>query len=122
VPFCRELLSCQLMVMVILTCRVKFCTFSYSMVLDQDNPLILSVMKGTATCYSYFPEDKIEQFPLGVGTNTVLIAGLQVNAWLLLVLKMQAKPGIVHTSCPHVSKLTFLYLPSSTVILGGVYF
>nr|CAB3236718.1 dolichyl-diphosphooligosaccharide--protein glycosyltransferase 48 kDa subunit [Phallusia mammillata] len=49
------------------------------MVLDQENALILGIMKGSPTCYSYFPDDKIDQYPLGVGTSTVLIAGLQAR-------------------------------------------
>ena len=49
------------------------------MVLDQDNSLILPIMRGTATCYSFFPDEKIDQFPLGIGSSTVLMAGLQVR-------------------------------------------
>ncbi|XP_002124569.2 dolichyl-diphosphooligosaccharide--protein glycosyltransferase 48 kDa subunit [Ciona intestinalis] len=61
------------------------------MVLDQENPLVLPIMKGSATCYSYFTDDKIEQYPLGVGTNTVLVAGLQArnNARLVFAGSLQ---------------------------------
>ncbi|XP_076817367.1 dolichyl-diphosphooligosaccharide--protein glycosyltransferase 48 kDa subunit-like [Clavelina lepadiformis] len=49
------------------------------MVLDNENPLILSIMKGSPTCYSFFPESKIDQYPLAVGSSTVLVAGLQAR-------------------------------------------
>jgi len=49
------------------------------MVLDSDNPLILPVLKGTKTCYSYFPDEVIESYPHGVGSNTMLITALQAR-------------------------------------------
>lgn len=49
------------------------------MVLDQDNSLILPIMKGTTTCYSFFPDEKIDQYPLGIGSSTILLAGLQAR-------------------------------------------
>ena len=57
------------------------------MALDYENPLVLPLVRGAATSYTYFPNDKIKQFPLGVGTNTVLVSALQVR--LCLVMQMQ---------------------------------
>ena len=60
-----------------------FCVFS--MALDAENPLILPIVRGAPTSYSYFPDDKIKHFPLGVGSNTVLVAGLQVSNYCIHV-------------------------------------
>ena len=49
------------------------------MVADQDNPLVLDIMTGSTTSYSYFPDDKIEEYPHAVGKSTLLIAGLQAR-------------------------------------------
>lgn len=49
------------------------------MVLDSDNPLVLPILKGTKTCYTYFPEEKIDQYPHGVGSNTMLITAIQAR-------------------------------------------
>jgi len=49
------------------------------MVLDAENPLVLPVLKGTKTCYTYFPDEKIDQYPHGVGSNTMLITALQAR-------------------------------------------
>ena len=49
------------------------------MVADVDNPLVLEVMSGYTTSYSYFTEDKIEEYPHAVGRSTLLIAGLQAR-------------------------------------------
>jgi len=49
------------------------------MALDGENPLVLPIVRGAATTYTYFPSDKIKHFPLGVGTNTVLVSALQVS-------------------------------------------
>merc|ERR1712183_23440 len=40
------------------------------------SPLIL---KGTSTCYTYFPDEAIDQYPHAVGSNTVLIAAIQAR-------------------------------------------
>lgn len=49
------------------------------MVVDSENPLVLPILKGTATCYTYFPDEKIDSYPHGVGTNTMLITALQAR-------------------------------------------
>lgn len=49
------------------------------MVADLDNPLVLEVMSGYTTSYSYFSDDKIEEYPHAVGKSTLLIAGLQAR-------------------------------------------
>ncbi len=49
------------------------------MVADQENPLVLDIMTGTTTSYSYFPNEKIEEYPHAVGKSTLLIAGLQAR-------------------------------------------
>ena len=49
------------------------------MIADPENPLVLEIMTGATTSYSYFPEDKIEEYPHAVGKSTLLIAGLQAR-------------------------------------------
>lgn len=49
------------------------------MVADSENPLVLNIMTGSTTSYSYFPDDKIEEYPHAVGKSTLLIAGLQAR-------------------------------------------
>lgn len=49
------------------------------MTADPDNPLILEIMTGTTTSYSYFPGDPIKEYPHAVGRSTLLIAGLQAH-------------------------------------------
>ncbi len=49
------------------------------MVADPENPLVLDIMTGTTTSYSYFPNEKIEEYPHAVGKSTLLIAGLQAR-------------------------------------------
>ncbi len=49
------------------------------MVADPDNPLVLNVMTGSTTSYSYFPDEQIEEYPHAVGKSTLLIAGLQAR-------------------------------------------
>ena len=46
---------------------------------DPENPLILEIMTGATTSYSYFPTDAIEEYPHAVGKSTLLIAGLQAR-------------------------------------------
>uniref|UniRef100_A0A1A8G8D3 Dolichyl-diphosphooligosaccharide--protein glycosyltransferase 48 kDa subunit n=1 Tax=Nothobranchius korthausae TaxID=1143690 RepID=A0A1A8G8D3_9TELE len=59
------------------------------MVADPDNPLVLDILTGSSTSYSYFPDRPISQYPHAVGKNTLLIAGLQArnNA------RVKARPG-----------------------------
>lgn len=49
------------------------------MTADPDNPLVLEIMTGSTTSYSYFPDDKIEEYPHAVGKATLLMAGLQAR-------------------------------------------
>ena len=49
------------------------------MTADPENPLILEIITGTTTSYSYFPGDTIKEYPHAVGKNTLLITGLQAR-------------------------------------------
>ncbi|MGH0151730.1 UNVERIFIED_CONTAM: hypothetical protein FKN15_020905 [Acipenser sinensis] len=49
------------------------------MVADPDNPLVLDILTGSSTAYSYFPDRPITQYPHAVGKNNLLIAGLQAR-------------------------------------------
>uniref|UniRef100_A0AC11CHD1 Dolichyl-diphosphooligosaccharide--protein glycosyltransferase non-catalytic subunit n=1 Tax=Ovis aries TaxID=9940 RepID=A0AC11CHD1_SHEEP len=49
------------------------------MVADPDNPLVLDILTGSSTSYSFFPDKPITQYPHAVGKNTLLVAGLQAR-------------------------------------------
>ena len=49
------------------------------MTADPDNPLVLEIMTGSTTSFSYFPDDNISEYPHAVGKSTLLIAGLQAR-------------------------------------------
>ncbi|XP_028849091.1 dolichyl-diphosphooligosaccharide--protein glycosyltransferase 48 kDa subunit [Denticeps clupeoides] len=49
------------------------------MVADPENPLVLDILTGSSTSYSFFPDQPIKQYPHAVGKNTLLIAGLQAR-------------------------------------------
>lgn len=49
------------------------------MTADPDNPLVLEIMTGYTTSYSYFTSDAVTEYPHAVGTSTLLIAGLQAR-------------------------------------------
>lgn len=49
------------------------------MIADPENPLVLEIMTGSTTSFSYFPEDNISEYPHAVGKSTLLIAGLQAR-------------------------------------------
>ncbi|KAI2798591.1 hypothetical protein RDWZM_004545 [Blomia tropicalis] len=57
------------------------------MISDPKNPLILDVMKGSSTSYSFVPTKKVTEYPHAVGKNTVLISALQArnNARIVFV-------------------------------------
>ena len=57
------------------------------MTADPENPLVLEIMTGATTSYSYFPSDIIKEYPHAVGKSTLLIAGLQArnNARVIFV-------------------------------------
>ena len=46
---------------------------------DPDNPLVLDIMTGYTTSYSYNPSQSITEYPHAVGKSTLLIAGLQAR-------------------------------------------
>lgn len=49
------------------------------MVADPENPLVLPLLHASSTSYSYNPDDPVDDYPLAVGTNTLLIAALQAR-------------------------------------------
>jgi oligosaccharyltransferase complex subunit beta len=49
------------------------------MTADSDNPLVLEILSASSTAYSYYPDDKISEYPLAVGKNTLLIGGQQAR-------------------------------------------
>ncbi|XP_039259028.1 dolichyl-diphosphooligosaccharide--protein glycosyltransferase 48 kDa subunit-like [Styela clava] len=49
------------------------------MSLDSENPLALNILHASKTAYSFFPEEQIKEYPLAVGSSTVLISGLQAR-------------------------------------------
>uniref|UniRef100_A0A4W5KVQ6 Dolichyl-diphosphooligosaccharide--protein glycosyltransferase 48 kDa subunit n=1 Tax=Hucho hucho TaxID=62062 RepID=A0A4W5KVQ6_9TELE len=64
---------------VVVSCGKILLSSSPSMVADPDNPLVLDILTGSSTSYSYFPDRPISQYPHAVGKNTLLIAGLQAR-------------------------------------------
>ncbi|KAK9882654.1 hypothetical protein WA026_022520 [Henosepilachna vigintioctopunctata] len=46
---------------------------------DADNPLVLPLITGYSSSYSYIPDQKIKEYPHAVGKNILLIAGLQAR-------------------------------------------
>ncbi|XP_018567511.1 dolichyl-diphosphooligosaccharide--protein glycosyltransferase 48 kDa subunit [Anoplophora glabripennis] len=46
---------------------------------DAENPLVLPLLTGDSTAYSYNPDQPIKEYPHAVGKDTVLIAGLQAR-------------------------------------------
>ena len=49
------------------------------MTADSDNPLVLEILSGSSTSYSYYTDEKISEYPLAVGKNTLLIGGQQAR-------------------------------------------
>lgn len=49
------------------------------MTADNDNPLVLEILTASSTAYSYYPDEKISEYPLAVGRNTLLIGGQQAR-------------------------------------------
>ncbi|KAI8500462.1 PREDICTED: dolichyl-diphosphooligosaccharide--protein glycosyltransferase 48 kDa subunit-like [Branchiostoma belcheri] len=49
------------------------------MVADTDNPLVLDVLTGSSTSYSFYPDEKVSEYPHAVGKNTLLVAALQAR-------------------------------------------
>ncbi|KAL5277577.1 DDOST family protein [Megaselia abdita] len=50
-----------------------------SIIADKENPLILQILNGHSSSYSYNPNSQISSYPHGVGKGTVLIAALQAR-------------------------------------------
>lgn len=46
---------------------------------DSSNPLVLDILSGSSSSYSYNPELPVRDYPHAVGKNTLLIAGLQAR-------------------------------------------
>merc|ERR1712168_1724887 len=49
------------------------------MTADSDNPLVLEILTASSTAYSYYSDEKISEYPLAVGKNTLLIGGQQAR-------------------------------------------
>ncbi len=49
------------------------------MTADSENPLVLEIMNGYTTSYSYFTDNPVTDYPHAVGKSTLLIAGLQAR-------------------------------------------
>ncbi|KAH3817948.1 dolichyl-diphosphooligosaccharide--protein glycosyltransferase 48 kDa subunit-like [Dreissena polymorpha] len=49
------------------------------MVADPDNPLVLPLLHASSSAYSYQPDAAIDDYPLAIGTNTLLVAALQAR-------------------------------------------
>lgn len=50
-----------------------------AMTADTDNPLVLEILTASSTAYSYYTDEKISEYPMAVGKNTLLIAGQQAR-------------------------------------------
>lgn len=46
---------------------------------DRDNPLVLQLLTGDSSAYSYVPDNAIKEYPHAVGKGTLLIAALQAR-------------------------------------------
>lgn len=49
------------------------------MISDGKNPLVVDIMTGSCTAYSYNPKRRITTYPHAVGRNTILVSGLQAR-------------------------------------------
>ena len=49
------------------------------MTADPENPLVLELITGYTTSYSYFTKSSVKEYPHAVGRSTLLIAGLQAR-------------------------------------------
>ncbi|CAG0894334.1 unnamed protein product [Cyprideis torosa] len=49
------------------------------LIADRENPLVLPILTASPSAYSYDPEKPITDYPHAVGSNTVLIAGIQAR-------------------------------------------
>ncbi|XP_071494303.1 dolichyl-diphosphooligosaccharide--protein glycosyltransferase 48 kDa subunit-like [Diadema antillarum] len=49
------------------------------MIADADNPLVIDVLHASSSAYSHNPQEPVEEYPLAVGKNTLLMAALQAR-------------------------------------------
>lgn len=49
------------------------------MVADEQNPLVLALLTGSSSSYSYFAGDPVKEYPHAVGRSTLLMAGMQAR-------------------------------------------
>nr|XP_054769099.1 dolichyl-diphosphooligosaccharide--protein glycosyltransferase 48 kDa subunit-like [Lytechinus pictus] len=49
------------------------------LIADPDNPLIIDVLHASSSAYSHNPQEPVEDYPLAVGKNTLLVAALQAR-------------------------------------------
>lgn len=49
------------------------------LIADRENPLVLRLLTGSSSAYSYNPKQQIKDYPHAVGKNTLLIAALQAR-------------------------------------------
>ena len=60
--------------------RTQPCLYrGLGMTADIENPLVMELMTGYTTSYSYFTDQTVTDYPHAVGRNTLLIAGLQAR-------------------------------------------
>ncbi|RDD36806.1 Dolichyl-diphosphooligosaccharide--protein glycosyltransferase 48 kDa subunit [Trichoplax sp. H2] len=46
---------------------------------DADNPLVMEILTGSPSSFSYFPDERVKNAPQAIGKNTVLIASMQAR-------------------------------------------
>ncbi|CAH1397281.1 unnamed protein product [Nezara viridula] len=49
------------------------------LIADSENPLVLQLLTGDSTSYSYIPDQPIKEYPHAVGKNTLMLAALQAR-------------------------------------------
>jgi len=49
------------------------------MKLDESNQLVFPIAVGSPSAYSWYPEEEINEYPLAIGNELVLVAGLQAR-------------------------------------------
>jgi oligosaccharyltransferase complex subunit beta len=49
------------------------------MTFDAANPLAMTVLRGSPSSYSFFPDEKMKEFPHAVGKNTLLVVAVQAR-------------------------------------------
>ena len=49
------------------------------MAADVENPLIIDILKASPTAYSHAPDQDILEYPLAIGSNLLLVAGMQAR-------------------------------------------